>query len=62
MSDHKREAVIHATNVDRVEQAKFSRELTLNEIKRLLDEGAPGQKLLLSKAEDRDYNVVIEYK
>ena len=56
------EAVIHGVNVDKIEQAKFDKSLTFEEIKQLILSGSQGKKVLLSKKEDPDENVVVEYK
>ena len=63
MSENKKiEAIIHGERVGPEEQAKFTRRLTLEEICQIITSGAPGKKLLLSKRDDRDDNVVVEYR
>lgn len=56
------EAVIHAEKVGPEEQAGFNRRMTVEEIIEVLNNGAPGKKLLLSKTGDPNDNVVVEYR
>jgi lauroyl/myristoyl acyltransferase len=53
-------AIIHGVRVGPEEQAHFSRRLTVEEIIEVLQNGSAG-KLLFSKTENREDNVVVEY-
>ena len=55
-------AVIHAENVDAEQRRRFNRELTVDEIIQILQNGSGGRPLLLKKRAKEDENVVVEYK
>jgi len=62
MSDQKEiEAIIHATNVGPEERVKFDGVLSVDQLIEALTNGRPGQ-LLMSKVDDPDDNIIIEYR
>jgi len=62
VSDQKKvEAIIQAKNVGPAERARFNGVLFVYQFIDALVNGRPGQ-LLMSKADDPDDNVIIEYR
>lgn len=55
-------AIIHGERVGPEKRASFTRTLTIEEVRQILINGSSGRKLLLTKKDDPDDNVVIEYQ